>query len=261
MKKLYTVLALVAVTLLSGCSFGTIETGNVGVQTSFGNVNPQEKQAGAYFAFFSNVDEFTAKEVGVTLTNMTPKAKDNLSLKDYDVTVYYRADANKIADFRAKYANQSSADETGLGLPGFLLVRNEATDVAQKQVSLFDSLEMHLHRDEIAAGIKTALQERLNSADAGTFTVSRVVINNIVTDSAIEDSIRKAVQENKNLEAMEAKLEIAKKQAELNEKLNQTYTPEYLQHEYNEALRKCAENTNCTMYVGIAPSTAVSLRR
>jgi hypothetical protein len=29
----------------------------------------------------------------------------------------------------------------------------------------------------------------------------------------------------------------------------------------SEALKKCAENTNCTMYVGISPSLAMGIRR
>ncbi|MFC4314191.1 hypothetical protein ACFPN2_34290 [Steroidobacter flavus] len=35
----------------------------------------------------SRADEFTAKEVALDLTHLTPKARDNLSLQDMDITV------------------------------------------------------------------------------------------------------------------------------------------------------------------------------
>src|SRR3569832_2851265 len=89
MKKLFYLMALVATLTLTGC-YGRIETGNVGLRTDFnGTVNSKVEQEGLFTALMSHVDQYTLKEVAVYLENMTPKAHDNLSLKELDVTVYF----------------------------------------------------------------------------------------------------------------------------------------------------------------------------
>lgn len=102
-------------TLLSGC-FGTIDTGHVGVRTTFGKVDTEELQQGMYSALLSSVREFTAKEISVQLNNLTPKAKDNLSLKDLDVTIYYTIKPTVIAEMDIKYQGQGYYSE-GLWYP------------------------------------------------------------------------------------------------------------------------------------------------
>ena len=77
-----------AALLLSAC--GAIESGNVGVRTSFtGSVNTTEMQQGFYTHITSDVQEFSTKEITVALMDMQPKAKDNLTLADLDLEVYY----------------------------------------------------------------------------------------------------------------------------------------------------------------------------
>ena len=53
--------------------------------------------------------EFSAKEIALDLNDLRPKAADNLSLQDLDVTVYYNAAPGAIADLMVKYANASQS--------------------------------------------------------------------------------------------------------------------------------------------------------
>ncbi len=48
----------------ASCSVGTIQTGNVGVRTTIGTVNPEEVQPGLYFKIplLQRVEEYTAKK-------------------------------------------------------------------------------------------------------------------------------------------------------------------------------------------------------
>lgn len=248
MKKIITILGILAMTQLTACGF--IESGNVGVRTAFGETSTTEESVGFYTSVIGNVAEYSVKEIPIQIQNMTPKAKDNLSLKDLDITVYYQVQADKVADLQIKYSGQSAEGAEGKLLPAFNLVASQAQDVIQKQVAIYDSLVIHQHRDELGEGVKQKLQELMNAGDPNTFKITRVVVKNVLTDGAIEESIRNVVQASKDLEAMTSKLATAEKQAVLNGKLNQTYTREYLQHEYNIAMTKCAENPNCTMIVG-----------
>lgn len=262
-----TILVL-GVLLTAAC--GGIKTGDVGVRSSFfGRVSMEEEQPGFYTALFDSVREYSAKEIAVELEDMTPKARDNLSLKDMDVTVYYRVDAAQIAELVVKYAGQSRETD-GIWLPGYILVQNIAHGVAYDEVARVDSLKMHTQRDELSLAIKNALQEQLNAAGTGVFTITRVVIRSVLTDPSIEQSIQNAIARQKELEAMSTKVEIAGKEAEVkvaeakgiaeaNHIINTSLTREYLQHEQNQALMKFAEGHNSTVVIPSSMTSAAPL--
>jgi regulator of protease activity HflC (stomatin/prohibitin superfamily) len=256
------VVLVVAAALLFGV-FGTISTGNVGVRTTLGVISQNEVGPGVFvkWPLISSVEQFTAKEVAIDLQDLTPKAKDNLSLRDMDVTVYYRAEAAAIAELQSKYAGQSqSAPEGGYALPAYQLVYRIARNVSYEEVARVDSLVMHIKRDEIASAIERNMQQELERTDAGVFHITRVVIRSVITDPSIEESIRQAVSNQKKLEAMAVQTEIAKKEAEIrvteargiaesNRIIAGSLTREYLQHEANQALLRFAEKGNTNTVV------------
>lgn len=238
-----------AMSMLTGC-FGFVDDGEVGVRTQFGKVDLNEVNPGFTTWFASSLDKYTIKETSIDLKDMTPKAGDNLSLRDMDVAVYYTTNPNKIADLQLKYKGQSAQLEDSTNVSGYFLVSNQAKTVVQDEVSKYQSLVIHTKRDLIETNIKAALQANLDETDPGAFKITRIAVSKITTDAAIEDSIRKVVQAQKDNEAMTYKVETATKQAQLNGKLNDTYTAAYLQHEYNVALTECAKRASCTMIVG-----------
>ncbi len=261
---------VIGVALLTGV-FGTISTGNVGVRTTLGIISQNEVTPGVYFKWpvISSVEEFTAKEVVIDLTDLTPKARDNLSLRDMDVSVYYRAEPGTIAELQSKYAGQSvRAPEGGYFLPAYQLVFRVARNVSYEEVARVDSLVMHTKREEMAAAIETKMQAALDKSDPSVFRVTRVVIRSVLTDPSIEESIRQAVANQKKLEAMAVQTEIAKKEAEIrvteargiaesNRIISGSLTREYLQHEANLALMKFAEKGN-TNTVVIPAGTSIA---
>lgn len=242
---------------------GVIETGNVGVRTTLGKVNQDEVQPGMFLALpaITRVEQFSAKEIAVELNDMTPKAKDNLSLRDMDVTVYYHVMPEKVAEIISKYASQSThLPEENFWRPAYNLVFSISRNITYEEVSKIDSLVVHTRRDEISILIKNNLQAELDRNDKGVFQISRVILRSITTDPAIEESIRLAVSNQKKLEAMKIQVDIAQKEAEVkiteargiaesNQIINQSLTREYLQHEANLALHKFAENGNTNTVV------------
>src|SRR5262250_2765174 len=74
---------IVAVVALFSTAY-TVETGNVAVKKTLGTVDLDEVTAGFHLRlpFLTQVREFSAKENAFDLTDLTPKAADNLSLRE-----------------------------------------------------------------------------------------------------------------------------------------------------------------------------------
>ena len=240
-----------------------IESGNVGVKKTLGKVQPEEVTPGLTLRIpaITSITEFVGKEIAIDLTDLTPKAADNLSLRDMDVSVFYRAESDQISDLYVKYANAHQYDqESDSFFPAYRLVFREARRAAYETVARIDSLTMHRKREQIAESIKLRLQETLDANDPGVFEITRIVIRSVLTDPSIEASIREAVANQKRLEAKQVMVEIERKNAEIeairaqgianaNEIINKTLTSEYLQHELNLTLQKFAETGANTIVV------------
>lgn len=255
------VVVLVAVAGFSSC--GTVESGNVGIRTTLGKVSPEEVEPGVYLGIpgISRVQEFSAKEIGLDLNDLTPKARDNLSLRDLDMTVYYRVMPGSIADLYVKYAGQHTRDEgSRVYLPAYALLQRVARNAIYQQASHIDSLVMHTQREELAQAVRKSLQGELDANDKGVFQITRVVIRSLTTDPAIEKAIQDSVAAQKQLETTKQRIAIAEAEAQVevkkaegiaraNQIINQSLTREYLQHESNLALQKFAEKGGTTTVV------------
>lgn len=247
------VLLLVVAAAATSC--GTIETGNVGVRTTLGKVSPDEVEPGVYVGVpgISQVQVFSGKEIAVDLNDLTPKARDNLSLRDLDLTVYYKVATGSVAELYVKYAaRHARADGAREFLPAYQLVQGVARNVVFEEASKIDSLVMHTKRDEMAAAIRRGIQVELDANDKGVFTITRVVVRALSTDPAIEKAIQESVAAQKQLETTRQRIQIAEAEAlveikkaegiaKANQIINQSLTREYLQHEANLALMKFAE--------------------
>lgn len=260
-KAIVPAIAVAALGLLLSTA-GTIQTGNVGIRTTLGVISRQEIEPGIYFKWplISSVQEFSAKDIVIDLSDLTPKAKDNLSLRDMDVSIYYRANQSRIAELSAKYASQSLRHPDGYYMPAHELMWRVARNVCYEEIARLDSLVIHTLRDQLGMAIAKKMQAELDRTDNGVFVVSRVVIRSVQTDPSIEQSIQQAVANQKKLEAMQVQTEIAKKEADIkvteahgiaeaNRIISGSLTREYLQHEANQALLKFAEKGNSNTIV------------
>ena len=175
-------------------SFYVVDTGHVGVERTLGKVNLEETAPGmnVKLPLLTQAYEFSAKEIALDLNDLKPKASDNLSLQDLDVTVYYNAAPEMIAELLVKYANASQPAAEAI-LPAYGIVYREARGVIYEEIAKVDSLQLHRMRDALQTAIATRLQERLEAKDADALRVSRVVVRALNTDPSIEESIREAV--------------------------------------------------------------------
>ena len=252
-KKISVSVAALTVVVLLATSVVIIKSGDIGVRILFGTVSMEEVQAGLNIAVYSTIDKYSSKEIQVDLDNLQPKAKDNLSLADMDVSVYYKVIPEHIAELTVKYAGQSGyLDYIKVTAPLYHLVYNTARSAVYTTISEHNSLVMHTQRDKLEMAIKDSLQTDLASTDNNSITITRVVIRNVKTDESIEASIRNAVAKEKELDAIHISVKIASESANIeiakargvataNAIIQKTLTREYLQHETNQVLLEFAK--------------------
>lgn len=247
---------LFAVILLLS-SIYTVQTGHVGVERTFGQVNMEPTREGMNMKLplFTSVTEYSTRIITVDLDDLTPKANDNLSLQGIDVSVLYRVAPDRVTSLVTNFSGSSIKSEVEDGsvwLPGYGLVEREARNAIYSAVSEIDSLQLHRNRDILSSEIEERLIARLDDRNESTFIIDRVVVRDLNTDGTIEESIREAVRNEKRLEAREVQVEIAKRDADIriteaegvaesNRIIQDSLTPAYLQHEKNKALLEAAE--------------------
>lgn len=252
----------VAIGVIAFMSAYTVETGNVAIERTLGKVDHEERLQGLNFKmpFLTTRQEFSAKEIVIDINDLTPKAADNLSLKDLDVSVYYRVPQGRISELFVKYAQSAARGTDGVYMPAYGLVVREARSAIYEQVSKIDSLQLHKQRESLQSDVLQELQRRLENSDPGDIIITRVVVRALNTDPSIEAAIRDAVEAEKRLEAKQVQVEIAKKDAEIeverakgiaeaNAIINQSLTAAYLQHEINTALLRFADNESSVVVI------------
>ena len=252
----------VAIGIIGFMSAYTVDTGNVAVERTLGKVDHEERLQGLNFKmpFLTTRQEFSAKEIAIDINDLTPKAADNLSLKDLDVSIYYRVPQDRISELFVKYAQSAARGSDGIYMPAYGLVVREARSAIYEQVSKIDSLQLHKQRESLQSDVLQELQRRLESSDPGDIIITRVVVRALNTDPSIEAAIRDAVEAEKRLEAKQVQVEIAKKDAEIeverakgiaeaNAIINQSLTAAYLQHEINTALLRFADNESSVVVI------------
>ena len=248
MKKLFGVIIVgLLASVLSGC--GWVNTGEVGVRTQFGEVEKETVPVGFYTSWLSDVKIYSVKEVYVNLKDMQPKAKDNLSLTDFEVTVYYSINGAKAPEYQSKYAGSNTKLDDGVYILGYDRVEKAAGNAVNDAVSRFDSLTIHTQREEVQHIIKQLVQQQLDEASPDVFHITRVVVNNVKTDPKVEATIIKNIEADKRLEIARKETTIQKEIAKANEELTSSLTPAYLQHEFNQAVLECAKAPNCTLII------------
>lgn len=211
-------LLLTLAALLAGCT--QIDTGNVGVERTLGKVSTEALPPGIYLTLFKSVDEFTAKEISFQLADMTPKSRDNLTMKDVDIDVYFKVMPAAIPTLFTKYQGDvvRHADVVRDGSKDLVIaysrVSREAREAVYKSIAEMDATTMHTKRAELSERVRAGLQAELDATDKGAFVVTAVNVRNLLTDPAIEAAIRQRAETDQAIERKRKEVELAKAEAE-----------------------------------------------
>jgi len=244
-KSIFKLFTVIGVALsVTGC-FRVVETGQVGIRTTFtGKIESEELQQGFHLKILSDIKKFSVKQIPIDLSDLKPKASDNLRLQDFDVTVYYTINPAAVSDIYIKYQNSTIQSPDGVYYPAYQLIHNLARSAANDAVSKFPSMQLNEKRLELENNIMASLQSELDAAEKGVFTVDRVNVTNIITDPTVEQSIQKiADTENQKIIARN-QLEIAKTQAEEYKIRSESITESILQDKQLDVLMKLATTEN-----------------
>jgi len=211
MKKL-ALLPLVAI--LGACT--QIDTGNIGVESTLGQVKKETMPPGVYFTMFKRVTEVSAKELRLELNDMKPQTKDKITLADLDVDVFYQIDSSKAAEIMTKWPGDAVElkGEEGVRL-GNNYVTRQAREAIYNAISQYGSETVHTERVSIAAKVVESLQKDLDeSAGKGMFFVRSANVRNLVTDPALEAAIKENANRNFQIATKQKEVELAKAEAD-----------------------------------------------
>ena len=257
---------VIAIALLL-CACSQIDTGNVGVERTLGKVQSEELPPGLYFTMFKTVDEFTTKEVTVQLADMKPKSQDNLTMSDVDLDVIFKVSPAAMADLFIKYQGDvTRVTKSKDDIVGFNRVLREAREAVYRAIATFPATTMHLKRDEIAEKVRATLQGELDKTDPKAFTITNVNVRSLVTDTALEQSIRARAQVDQQIEAKRKEIELAKAEADRqiaqaegeaksNKILAESVTPTLIRLKEIEAMQAFAKDGNSTIVLPAGGAT------
>ena len=203
-----------AVAILGACT--QIDTGNIGVESTLGQVKKETMPPGVYFTMFKRVTEVTAKELRLSLDDMKPQTKDKITLADLDVDIFYQIDAGKAAEIMTKWPGDAVelSGEDGVRI-GNGYVTRQAREAVYNAISKYGSDTVHTERVAIAADVVKSLQQDLDeSAGKGMFFVRSANVRNLVTDPALEQAIKESANRNFQIAAKQKEVELAKAEAE-----------------------------------------------
>lgn len=214
MKKSIITLLAVSSVFFAGCT--QIDTGNVGVESTMGQVNKDTVAPGVHMTLFKKVIEVSAKELPITMQDMKPQTADKITLADLDVDLYVQIDPSKAPEIMTRWPGDIAAEKGDDGMRvGFNYVTRQAREAIYNAVSKYDSATVHTKRNEIAADIVKNLQRELDeSAGKGWFFVRSANVRNLVTDPALEASIKEAANRNFQIASKQKEVELAKAEAE-----------------------------------------------
>ena len=214
MKNFKSLLSVLAIATLSACS--QIDSGNVAVESTMGQVKKEILVPGVYFTLFKKVTEVSAKELLVSMADLKPQTSDKINLADLDIDIYVQIDPSKASEIMTRWPGdiQTVDKEDGVRV-GFNYVTRQAREAIYNTISKYKSDTVHTERNTISADIVKSLQADLDgSAGKGWFYVRSANVRNLVTDPTLEAAIKAAANRQFEINAKAKEVELAKLEAE-----------------------------------------------
>jgi len=216
MKIVLKISAIVAaLSLATGCT--RIETGEVGLRVGFDKqVSTGELLPGSFNqVIIGNVITFPVKEISVKVEDMTPLAKDNSTMKDFDTLVTYNINQAQVAEIYNSKNRSFHAVHDGDVYLMYNYIFNAARNAIYKAARKYEALEMGDARQAMETEIKeqivrTLAEEKLD----GTIVIGQVLIRNIIPADSVVASANELVKAKNEYKTEEVKVATAKKRNE-----------------------------------------------
>jgi hypothetical protein len=215
MKRILTLSILAAAVLATGCT--RIETGEVGLRVGFDKqVSTGELLPGSFNqTIIGNVITFPIKEITVKVEDMTPLAKDNSTMKDFDAMVTYNINQAQVAEiYNAKNRSFHAVHDGDVYLM-YNYIFNAARNAIYKAARKYEALEMGDARQAMETEIKEQIARTLSEEKLdGVIVIGQVLIRNIVPADSVVASANELVKAKNEYKTEEVKVATARKRNE-----------------------------------------------
>ncbi len=216
MKKiLCTLLALASIPLLNSCS--RIETGEVGIRIGFDKqVSSGELLPGSFNqTLIGSVLTFPVKDVSVRVEDLTPLAKDNSTMKDFDAIVIYNVNPQSVSELYVSKNRSFHATHDGDIFLMYNYVHQTARNAIYKSVRKYEALEMNDNRQAIEMEVKELMIKSLAEEKLdGPVIISQVMVRSIMPADTVVESANQLVRAKNEFKQKEVEVQTAKKEAE-----------------------------------------------
>jgi regulator of protease activity HflC (stomatin/prohibitin superfamily) len=210
MKRIFTLSILAAAVLATGCT--RIETGEVGVRVGFDKqVQSGELLPGSFNqVLIGDVLTFPIKDVNVTLENMTPVAKDNSTMKDFDAVVVYNINPQQVSELYATKNRAFHAEFKGDTYVMYNYIVQNARNAIYKAARKYEALDMADNRGEMEKFIQEEIVRNLADEKLdGSIMISQVLIRNVVPADSVVESANALVRSKNELKQKEVEVKTA----------------------------------------------------
>ena len=211
-------IGLVSALAIASTACTRIETGEVGVRIGMDKqVQQGELQPGSLNqVIFGDVLTFPVKDVQVDVTDMTPLASDNSTVKDFDMAIVYSVNPTSVAEL---YVNKNrgfhAETEQGDTLLMYNYIRQLGRNAAYKVARRYESLKMADNRAEIEMLVRQEIVNQLEAEKLGnSINVSQVLVRQILPADNIVASANALVQAQNEQKQKEVEVRTAKLEAE-----------------------------------------------
>jgi regulator of protease activity HflC (stomatin/prohibitin superfamily) len=210
MKRIFTLSILAAAVLATGCT--RIETGEVGVRVGFDKqVQSGELLPGSFNqSIIGEVLTFPIKDVNVSLIDMTPVAKDNSTMKDFDAVVVYNINPQQVSELYATKNKSFHAEFKGDTYVMYNYIVQNARNAIYKAARKYEALDMADARSDMETFIKEEIIRNLAEEKLdGSITINQVLIRNIVPADSVVASANELVKSKNELKQKEIEVKTA----------------------------------------------------
>jgi len=210
MKRILTLSILAVAVLATGCT--RIETGEVGVRVGFDKqIQTGELLPGSFNqTFIGEVLTFPIKDVNVVLENMTPVAKDNSTMKDFDAVVVYNINPQQVSELYATKNKSFHAEFKGDTYVMYNYIVQNARNAIYKSARKHEALDMADNRTEMENYIREEITRNLAEEKLdGSITINQVMIRNVLPSDTVVESANALVRSKNELKQKEVEVKTA----------------------------------------------------
>ena len=211
MKRIATMTLIAAAVLATGCT--RIETGEVGVRVGFDKqVKAGELMPGSFNqTLVGDVLTFPVKDVNVALDNMTPVARDNSTMKDFDAVVVYNINPQQVSElYSTKNRSFHATDKSGDVFLMYNYIVQNARNAIYKAARKYEALDMADNRSDMEVFVKEEIVRQLAEEKLdGSITISQVLIRNVVPADSVVQSANDLVRAKNELKQKEIEVKTA----------------------------------------------------